>query len=103
MIAFDPSYVRKAGKHTPGFGYYWWGVAGAAKWGLEIAGIAAVDLNTRTAYHLEAVQSPAHTPAGDTPLRIMPICWWVEKSSFFRFQKIWWPTHLFQNMASYLN
>jgi len=66
MIAFDPSYVRKAGKHTPGFGYYWWGVAGAAKWGLEIAGIAAVDLNTRTAYHLEAVQSPAHTPAGDT-------------------------------------
>jgi hypothetical protein len=66
MIAFDPSYLRKAGKHTPGVGYYWSGVAGAAKWGLEIAGIAAVDLEARTAYHLEAVQTPAHTPAGDT-------------------------------------
>lgn len=66
MIAFDPSYVRKAGKHTPGVGYYWSGVAGAAKWGLEIAGIAAVDLEARTAYHLEAVQTPAQTPAGDT-------------------------------------
>lgn len=58
MIAFDPSYVRKSGKKTPGSGYFWSGVAGAAKWGLEIAGIAAVDLDVRTAYHLETVQTP---------------------------------------------
>lgn len=65
IIAFDPSHVRKSGKGTPGAGYFWSGMAGAAKWGLEIAGIAAVDLDARTAYHLEAVQTPAHTCEGD--------------------------------------
>lgn len=58
IIAVDPSYVRKSGKSTPGTGYFWSGVAGSAKWGLEITGIAAVDLEARTAYHLEAVQTP---------------------------------------------
>ena len=66
MIAFDPSFVRKSGKHTPGVGYFWSGVSGAAKWGLEIAGIAAVDLNTRTAYHLEAIQTPSDNLGNDT-------------------------------------
>jgi len=55
MLAFDPGYLRKAGKHTPGVGYYWSGVAGAAKSGLEIADIAAVDPDACTAYHLEAM------------------------------------------------
>lgn len=66
MIAFDPSFVRKSGKHTPDLGYFWSGVAGTAKWGLEIAGIAAVDLDAHTAYHLEAIQTPADTPIDDT-------------------------------------
>lgn len=34
-LAFDPSYILKAGKKTPGVGYFWSGVAGRAKWGLE--------------------------------------------------------------------
>jgi len=55
MLAFDPVYVRKAGKHTPDVGYYWSGVAGAAKLDIEIVGIAAVDLDACTAYHLEAM------------------------------------------------
>ncbi len=56
-IAFDPSYINKSGKSTPGLGYFWSGVAGHTKWGLEIAGIAAIDLENHTAYHLEAVQT----------------------------------------------
>jgi hypothetical protein len=56
-IAFDPSYINKSGKSTPGVGYFWSGVAGHAKWGLEIAGIAAIDLKNHTAHHLEAVQT----------------------------------------------
>jgi len=56
-IAFDPSYINKSGKSTPGVGYFWSGVAGRAKWGLEIAGIAAIDLENHTAHHLEAVQT----------------------------------------------
>lgn len=57
-IAFDPSYVPKSGKATSGVGYYWSGVAGKSKWGLEISGIAAIDIDNHTAFHLEAVQTP---------------------------------------------
>jgi len=66
FIALDPSYISKSGKCTPGVGYFWSGVAGAAKWGVEITGIAAVDLDLNTAYHLEAVQTPGPKPNGGT-------------------------------------
>lgn len=56
-IAFDPSYINKAGKHTPGLGYFWSGCANRAKWGLEIGGLAAIDIDNHTAFHLEAVQT----------------------------------------------
>ena len=57
VIAFDPSYISKSGKETPGLGWYWSGCAGHAKWGLEIGGLAAIDLDNHTAFHLEAVQT----------------------------------------------
>ena len=57
VIAFDPSYISKSGKKTPGLGWYWSGCAGKAKWGLEIGGLAAIDLDNHTAFHLEAVQT----------------------------------------------
>ncbi len=56
-IAFDPSYISKSGKKTPGVGWYWSGVANRAKWGLEIGGIGAIDIDNHTAFHLEAVQT----------------------------------------------
>jgi len=56
-IAFDLSYISKAGKSTPGVGYFWSGCAGKVKWGLEMSGIAAVDINNHTAFHLEALQT----------------------------------------------
>ncbi len=56
-IAFDPSYVSKSGKKTPGVGWYWSGCANRAKWGLEIGGLAAIDIDNHTAFHLEAVQT----------------------------------------------
>jgi hypothetical protein len=58
-IAFDPSYVAKSGKETPGVGWYWSGCASKAKWGLEIGGLAAIDIDNHTAFHLEAVQTLA--------------------------------------------
>jgi hypothetical protein len=33
-------------------------VAGKAKWGLEISGITAIDIENHTGFHLEAVQTP---------------------------------------------
>jgi hypothetical protein len=56
-IAFDPSYINKSGKSTPHVGWFWSGVSGASKWGLEIGGIAVIDLDNHAAFHLEAVQT----------------------------------------------
>ena len=58
IIGFDPSYISKSGKSTFGVGRYWSGVAGEVKHGLEISGIAAIDISNHTALHLEAVQTP---------------------------------------------
>lgn len=57
IIAFDPSYISKSGKHTPGSGYFWSGCAGQNKWGLEIGGFAAIDIVNNTAMHLIADQT----------------------------------------------
>jgi len=58
VLAFDPSYISKSGSKTFGNGYFWSGQAGAVKHGLEIGVIAAVDIENRTAFHIEAVQTP---------------------------------------------
>ena len=59
ILGFDPTYLDKSGKHTPGIGYFYSGAAGKYKRGLEISGIAVVDLDQNTAYHLEAIQTPS--------------------------------------------
>lgn len=56
-IAFDPSYINKVSKHTDGVGYFWSGVAGRAKWGLELGGLAVLDIGRHTAFHLNAIQT----------------------------------------------
>ena len=57
VIAFDPSYIPKSGKKTAGTGYFWSGCSSRALWGLEIGGIAVIDIDNHTALHLEAVQT----------------------------------------------
>jgi len=57
VVAIDPSYVSKSGKHTAGLGYFWSGCAGKNKWGIELVGFAAVDLDNHTALHLDAAQT----------------------------------------------
>ena len=56
-IAFDPCYISKSGKKTPQVGWYWSGVANTTKWGLEIGGLAVIDINNHCAFHLEAIQT----------------------------------------------
>lgn len=63
-IAFDPSYISKSGKSTPGVGWYWSGVAGRTKWGLEIGGLAIIDIDNHTGFHLEAVRTPNTLESG---------------------------------------
>ena len=57
IIAFDPSYLPKSGRHTPGTNYFWSGCANATKYGLEISGFASVGVESRTAMHLYAKQT----------------------------------------------
>ena len=63
---FDPSHISKSGKHTPGVGYFWSGCAGAAKWGLELCGIALGDLYNHTAVHYHATYT--EKPEGEQKL-----------------------------------
>jgi Transposase DDE domain len=56
---FDPSYLAKSGKHTPGVGYFWSGGAGAMKWGLELSALAIGDIDNHTAMHYNATQTQA--------------------------------------------
>ena len=58
FIALDPSYLPKSGKKTHWLGRFWSGVAGEVKKGLEVTGLALVDVGQGAAYHLEAVQTP---------------------------------------------
>jgi len=59
-IVFDPSFICKSGKSTPGLGYFYSGVAGRTKIGLEIGGFGVVDIENNTCMHLIAVQTLNH-------------------------------------------
>jgi len=59
VLAFDPSYLPKSGKHTPHRGKFWSGCLGKAVQGIEIGGLGVVDLLQNTAFNLEAIQTPS--------------------------------------------
>ena len=58
-IAIDPSYISKAGKKTPHIGNFWSGCAQAVKHGLEIMGIALIDIDAHDCIMLRAHQTPS--------------------------------------------
>jgi hypothetical protein len=59
IAAFDPAYLPKSGRHTPGLGRWWSGSANKALKGLEIGCLAIVDTVSETAMSLKTVQTPA--------------------------------------------
>lgn len=65
--AFDPSYISKSGKATPGTGYFWSGCAGKVKWGLELSAMAVLDIENHTAMHYYAERTVPHK--GEESLR----------------------------------
>lgn len=70
-VAFDPSFIPKSGKQTPGIGYFWSGCAGRALRGIEILGISVIDADTRLSFHLEAVQTPPTNCLQDNGLSLI--------------------------------
>lgn len=71
IVAFDPSYIPKAGKSTYGRGRFWSGLAGKAKWGLDICGFAVVDIANNTALHLKAWQTPTADELAEKGLNLL--------------------------------
>ena len=59
IVVFDPSYIKKSGKHTYGMGMFWSGVRQRALRGLEIGCLAFVDVINETALHGIAEQTPS--------------------------------------------
>jgi hypothetical protein len=59
IAAFDPSYIPKSGKKTPGLGRWWSGKDQCALKGLEISCLSVVDTEAETAMSLEIVQTPS--------------------------------------------
>lgn len=59
VAAFDPSYIPKSGKQTPGLGRWWSGKDQCTLKGLEISCLSIVDVVAETAMSLEVVQTPS--------------------------------------------
>ena len=57
ILAFDPSFINKSGKCTPGRGYFYSGCASRYERGLEIGCYSLIDVKQNTAYHLYAEQT----------------------------------------------
>jgi hypothetical protein len=57
LLAFDPCFISKSGKHTAGIGRFWSGCAQSVKRGLEICCLAVADVENHTAWHYHAVQT----------------------------------------------
>jgi Transposase DDE domain len=59
IAVFDPTYIKKSGKHTYGLAKFWSGTASRAMKGIELGCLCFVDVQAHTALHGVAVQSPA--------------------------------------------
>ena len=57
IAAIDASFMSKSGQHTQGLGWFYNGSAGETQRGLEISMISIVDVQSNTAYSLDARQT----------------------------------------------
>lgn len=66
VVAFDPSFIAKAGKKTYGRDFFWNGAGGQAEKGLEVSVFSIVDLERNTGFTL-SVRQTAPTPDASEP------------------------------------
>lgn len=84
---FDPSYIAKSGKKTPGTGYFWSGCAGKVKWGLEFGGLAIADHDNHTAMHYHGTLTPK-MEEDDTLLKHYANYFIQDEATITRLQKL---------------
>lgn len=71
VLAFDPTYIGKSGKATPGTDRYWSGCAQKSLWGLEAGLLSVIDVDGHTAYHLDVVQTPSTAERDEKGISLM--------------------------------
>jgi hypothetical protein len=59
VCVFDPTFVAKAGRHTYGVDSWWCGTLQRALRGLEVGVLGVIDVDSRSAFALQATQTPA--------------------------------------------
>jgi hypothetical protein len=69
IAAIDCSYLPKAGKQTFGLDFFYSGVAGRNKKGLEISLLSLIDVQKAKAWTLDVVQTPAKLAAKEGDLK----------------------------------
>lgn len=57
LWVFDPTFLSKSGKKTYGIGYFWSGCKQKVSKGIELAGLAIVDVKNHSAFHYYATQT----------------------------------------------
>jgi hypothetical protein len=57
ILAFDPTFIPKSGKQTPGVYKFWNGSDRRAEKGLEAGVLSLIDVSDHMAYHIEATQT----------------------------------------------
>ena len=70
ILAFDPSFINKSGKCTPGIGYFYSGCRSRYERGLEIGCYSVLDVKQNTAYHLYAEQTKS-MPKNENQISLM--------------------------------
>ncbi len=78
--AFDPSYIRKSGKHTAHVGKFWSGCSQRMEKGLEAGAFSIVDIDNHTAFHLDTIISPNKEELKNKDITLMEhyvnaVCW----------------------------
>jgi hypothetical protein len=71
VTIFDPSFMPKSGKKTPGIERRWSGQAQATKRGIEIGCFAVGDIGHHTAFHLHAELTPSGADLKDAGKNLM--------------------------------
>lgn len=73
LVAFDPSFIAKAGKKTYGRDFFWNGAQGQAEKGLEVSVLSIVDLERNTGFTLSVRQTaPMPEAAGPSATQGKP-------------------------------
>ncbi|MBR6980446.1 MAG: hypothetical protein IKH88_11535 [Prevotella sp.] len=86
-LTIDPSYISKSGRHALGLSYFWSGVAGKAKWGLEILGVGIIDTFWHDCFMLGGFQPPSILSFFVSPSHIFLLC--AGCFSHFYMIKVW--------------